>query len=108
MDDTLVIRFGAIVGPAWPAGSDRTFLPGGSPVSDEALPAFFAGFRLTTDVVAASEPAGVLFALGDWNGGCALFVTHRPLASLFSRGGRPPGGNPRQTPSPGPPHGRAG
>ncbi len=87
IDDTLVNRFGAIIGPAWPAGADRTFRPGGGPVSDEALPALFAGFRFTAEVVVTRDPAGVLFALGDWNGGFALFVTTSRLAFVFSRAG---------------------
>jgi arylsulfatase A-like enzyme len=87
IDDSLVNRLGAIIGPAWPAGADRTFRPGGGPVSDEALPALFGGFRLSADVVAAPDPAGVLFALGDWNGGFALYLTGGRLAFTYSRAG---------------------
>ncbi len=87
IDDTLVNRLGAIIGPAWPAGTDRTFLPGGGPISDEALPALFGGFRFTADVVVASDPVGVLFALGDWNGGLALFAAGGRLAFTYSRAG---------------------
>jgi arylsulfatase A-like enzyme len=87
IDDTLRNRLGAIIGPAWPAGDDRTFRPGGGPVCDESLPLLFAGFRITAEVEAADHPAGVLFALGDWNGGFALFVADGRLVFALSRAG---------------------
>jgi arylsulfatase A-like enzyme len=87
IDDTLTRRLGAMIGPAYPAGSDRTFHPGAGPVCDESLPLLFAGFRFTARVTAADEPAGVLFALGDWNGGFALFVADGRLTFAYSRAG---------------------
>ncbi|MFI7423902.1 arylsulfatase [Nonomuraea sp. NPDC049684] len=87
--DDLVARFGALIGPAWPPGDDRTFRPGASPVCDESLPLLFGGFRWTAEIEAAREPEGVLFALGDWNGGFALYVTGGRLAFTFSRAGEP-------------------
>ncbi|MDX6742206.1 arylsulfatase [Actinocorallia sp. A-T 12471] len=85
MYDGLTDRFGALIGPAWPSGEDRTFRPGASPVCDESLPMLFGGFRFTAEVEAAAEPDGVLFALGDWFGGYALFVTEGRLAFAFAR-----------------------
>ena len=87
IDDTLRNRLGAIIGPAWPPGDDRTFRPGGGPVCDESLPLLFAGFRFTAEVEAADQPAGVLFALGDWNGGFAMFVADGRLVFALSRAG---------------------
>jgi arylsulfatase A-like enzyme len=87
IDDTLTHRLGAIIGPDYPAGSDRIFFPGASPVGDESLPLLFAGFRFTVHVTAADDPAGVLFALGDWNGGFALFATDGLLSFAYSRAG---------------------
>ena len=87
IDDTFRNRLGAIIGPAWPPGDDRTFRPGGGPVCDESLPLLFAGFRFTAEVEAADHPAGVLFALGDWNGGFALFVADGRLVFALSRAG---------------------
>ncbi len=87
VDDTLTRRVRALIGPAWPAGGNRTFRTGGGPVCDESLPFLFAGFRFTADVEAAHEPDGVLFALGDWNGGFALFVVSGVLVFAFSRAG---------------------
>jgi arylsulfatase len=85
--DSLTGRIGAFIGPAYPAGNDRTFRPGAGPVADESLPFLFAGFRFTVRVTATEDPAGVLFAFGDWNGGIALFVADGRLTFVFSRAG---------------------
>ena len=49
ISDGLVDRFGGFIPPAWPAGSSRTFLPGGGPVADESVPLLWGGFRMTAD-----------------------------------------------------------
>jgi arylsulfatase A-like enzyme len=88
--DKLVDRFGSLIWPVWPAGKDRTYLPDAGPISDEALPLLLGGFRLTADVDTGADPAsaaGVLAALGDWNGGFALFVVDGRLAFTYSRAG---------------------
>jgi arylsulfatase len=85
--DNLVARIGDLIGPAWPAGDDRTYVAGSSPVADEALPRLAGGFRITADAEVAEQPAGVLFALGDWNGGFALYVADGRLTFSFSRAG---------------------
>ncbi|XVQ10359.1 sulfatase-like hydrolase/transferase [Spirillospora sp. CA-255316] len=87
--DNLVDRFGSFIGPAWPAGDDRTYRPGASPVCDESLPLLPGGFRFTAEVEAAGAPDGVLLALGDWNGGFALYVAGGRLTFTFSRAGEP-------------------
>ena len=88
IDDTLVNRLGALVPPAWPAGPARTYVPGGGPVADESVPMLFGGFPITADVeVPGDGPSGVLCALGDWNGGYALFVDDGRLVFTFSRSG---------------------
>jgi arylsulfatase A-like enzyme len=87
IDDTLIQRLGAIIGPEYPAGTDRTYRPGASPVCDESLPLLFGGFRFTAHVTAVADPAGVLFAVGDWNGGFALFVADGLLTFAYSRAG---------------------
>jgi len=87
IDDTLTRRLGAMIGPAYPAGSDRTFRSGAGPICDESLPLLFAGFRFTVRVNAADDPAGVLLALGDWNGGFALFAVDGRLTFAYSRAG---------------------
>jgi len=88
VDDSLAQRLGALIPPAWPAGSDRTFRPGGGPVSDESTPMLFGGFRITARVdVPETDPTGILCALGDLHGGYALFVDHGYLVFSFSRAG---------------------
>lgn len=73
--DNLRGRTASIVPRDYPVGSDITLYPKGGPVSDEAIPRLFAGGRITADVdVAAENPEGVLFALGDWTGGFAAYV----------------------------------
>ncbi|HEY1832505.1 MAG TPA: sulfatase-like hydrolase/transferase, partial [Acidimicrobiales bacterium] len=79
ISDGLIDRFGGFIPPAYPAGSSKTFRPGGSPVHDESVPLLWGGFRLTADVDASPQSDGVVCALGDWFGGYALyFVDGRP------------------------------
>ncbi|UBU18218.1 arylsulfatase [Nonomuraea gerenzanensis] len=83
--DGLLDRIGSLIGPAWPAGDDRTFRPGASPVCDESLPLLFGGFHITADVEVPEAPDGVLLAVGDWHGGFALHVAQGRLAFTFAR-----------------------
>ncbi|HEX4243977.1 MAG TPA: hypothetical protein VHY77_00300 [Acidimicrobiales bacterium] len=88
IDGTFINRLGAMVPPTYPAGTDRTFRPGGSPIADESLPLLFGGFRMTADVEAPGGGGdGVIAALGDWHGGFALSVVDGLLAFSFSRAG---------------------
>jgi arylsulfatase len=85
--DGLMSRLGALMGPLWPPGDDVTYHPGAGPVGDESLPLLFGGFRFTAEAEATEDPVGVLFALGDWNGGFALFVAGGRLTFAYSRAG---------------------
>ena len=90
VEDSFTERIRALIPPAWPPGPDRTFLPGGGPVSDESVPMLFGGFRLTAvvDTAGGTEvPTGVLCALGDWNGGYALWADDGRLVFTFQRAG---------------------
>jgi arylsulfatase len=52
------------------------------------LPPLFVGFTITAEVTVPPGGAeGVLFALGDWNGGFALIVVDGRLVFAFSRAG---------------------
>jgi arylsulfatase A-like enzyme len=84
ISDGLVDRFSSFLPPTWPAGSSRTFRPGGGPVTDESVPLLWGGFRITADVETDSNRAqGVVCALGDWFGGYALYmVAGRPRFSF--------------------------
>ena len=88
VDDTLWNRLGALIGPTWPAGTDRYFRPGAGPVCDESVPMLFGGFTMTADIeVPEGDPSGILCALGDHNGGYALWVERGRLVFSFSRAG---------------------
>jgi arylsulfatase A-like enzyme len=85
ISDGLVDRFGGFIPPAWPPGTRRTFLPGGGPVADESVPLLWGGFRLTASVEAPGEASGVIYALGDWFGGYALYAVEGVLHFTFAR-----------------------
>jgi arylsulfatase len=88
LSDGLVGRIMAIVPPAWPPRARSVFVPGGSPVADEAVPNLAGGFTITADATVPDGGAsGVLAALGDWNGGWALYAVDGRLVFAFSRGG---------------------
>ncbi len=88
MDDGLVSRFVAMIGPTWPPRARSVFTPGGSPIGDESVPPLWGGFRIAADATVPDAGAdGVLAALGDWNGGWALYAVGGHLVFAFSRGG---------------------
>jgi arylsulfatase len=85
ISDGLVDRFGGFIPPIWPAGSPRTFLPGGGPIADESVPLLWGGFRLTASIEAPSRANGVICALGDWFGGYALYAVDGAAHFTFAR-----------------------
>ncbi len=86
ISDGLIDRLHGMIPPAWPAGSDRTFRPGGGPVTDESIPMLWGGFDMTADIDAGPEPAdGVVLAIGDWFGGYALYGVQGVLHFTFAR-----------------------
>jgi arylsulfatase len=85
ISDGLVDRFSGFIPPAWPAGSVRTYLPDGGPVSDESVPLLWAGFRMTAEFETSAPADGVVFALGDWFGGYALYAVEDILYFTFAR-----------------------
>ena len=86
ISDGLVDRFAGFIPPAWPAGTTRTFLPGGGPVADESVPMLWGGFNITADIDTDREGAeGVVFALGDWFGGYALYLVGGRAHFTFAR-----------------------
>jgi arylsulfatase len=88
ISDGMLDRFTGLIPPTWPAGSRRTFLPGGGPVHDESIPLLWGGFELAADIVAIGpETQGVVCALGDWFGGFALYVVEGVVNFTFSRAG---------------------
>ena len=86
ISDGLVDRFAGFIPPTWPAGSSRTFRPGGGPVADESVPLLWGGFAMTSTIDAGpGTDEGVIFALGDWFGGYALYVVAGVARFTFAR-----------------------
>ena len=86
ISDGLVDRFAGFIPPVWPAGSSRVFRPGGGPVADESVPLLWGGFNMTADIEPGpGAPEGVVFALGDWFGGYALYVVDGRAHFTFAR-----------------------
>ena len=86
ISDGMLDRFGGMIPPTWPAGTSRTFLPGGGPVHDESVPMLWGGFHLTADIESSgAETDGVICALGDWFGGYALYVVDGIANFTFAR-----------------------
>ena len=64
----------------------RTFRPGGGPVADESVPMLWGGFDITADIDTDRDAAdGVVFALGDWFGGYALYLVEGRVHFTFAR-----------------------
>jgi arylsulfatase len=85
ISDGLVDRLAGFVPAAWPAGTDRVFRPGGGPVCDESVPLLWGGFRMTAEVDADAGAEGVIFALGDWFGGYAMYAVDGRVHFSFAR-----------------------
>jgi arylsulfatase len=85
ISDSLVDRLDGFVPPPWPPGHDRTFRPGGSAVSDESVPLLWGGFHMTADIEVGAPADGVIFALGDWFGGYALYAVGGLVHFTFAR-----------------------
>jgi arylsulfatase A-like enzyme len=69
------------------SASERTYRPGGSPIGVTSLPAMAAGVDLTATIDVPIDASGVIFALGDWNNGFALYVKDKTLCGVFNNGG---------------------
>ena len=86
ISDGLVDRFAGFIPPVWPAGPSRTFRPGGGAVADESVPLLWGGFDITADIDTGPDGAdGVVFALGDWFGGYALYLVGGRAHFTFAR-----------------------
>lgn len=81
--DNLVDRLGAFICPALPAGDDRTYRPGSSPIFDESFSLLFGGFRFPAEgrlSFAFARAAGTLEVPGRrphrGPDGCAFHLLH--------------------------------
>ncbi|MEZ5321265.1 MAG: arylsulfatase [Microthrixaceae bacterium] len=85
LDDSLIGRTTALEpNPNRPRHLTR-LIPGGGPVSEDALPSMAGGFVLRVPItVATADASGVLCALGDWNNGWALLVHEGCPEAVFN------------------------
>lgn len=84
LDDSLIGRATALEPNPNPPRWRSTYLPGGGPVAEDALPGMGGGFRLVTDVELAAAANGAVVCLGDWNNGWALTVHDGVVAATFN------------------------
>jgi arylsulfatase A-like enzyme len=83
LSEGLTDRLSAIIPSEYPPGRRRTYYPGAR-VPDDGIPFLSRGFTLEVRTeIPAGDGAGILCALGDWNGGFALYVTDSRLAFCF-------------------------
>ena len=86
ISDGMLDRFGGMIPPTWPAGSSRTYLPGGGAVHDESVPLLWGGFLMTAEIDSIGEETlGVVCAMGDWFGGYALYAVDGVAHFTFAR-----------------------
>lgn len=84
--DTLTSRFGALLGPLWPAGNRIVLSENSPPLADEVLPLFFGGFTITATFKKAGSN-GVICSLGDHLGGFSLYMESGTLAFILATPG---------------------
>jgi arylsulfatase A-like enzyme len=72
--DDLTSRLGNLMPTPYPPRPRSVFRAGGSPVADESIPLLAGGFTIEVRAEIPEAAEGILCALGDWNGGFALFV----------------------------------
>ncbi len=90
MSDGLTNRIGAIIPGDYPVGNRSVLRPGASPITDESIPFLSFGFEISVDAEVETRGAeGVLFALGDWNGGYAMYCVEGLLHFTFCPAGQP-------------------
>ena len=74
LDDGYAGRMPAVSPPAYPVPSAVRYRPGAGRIADEALPVMMRGFTITTECIVGSGGAsGILWAMGDWTSGIALY-----------------------------------
>jgi hypothetical protein len=86
MSDDLIARVVAMMAPANGPRARAVYHPESSPVIDAQVARLGLGARVTADVTVPGDGgAGVLCAIGDWNGGFALYVRDGRLVCAYSR-----------------------
>ena len=74
LDDGYMGRMPAIYPPAYPPPAQVRYRPGAGRVADEVMPTLVRGFTIEASVtVGATGAEGILWAMGDWTSGLALY-----------------------------------
>ena len=87
ISDGLVDRLAGFIPPAWPPGPAQTYRPGGGAVADESVPLLWGGFTMTAEIDGGPDDGGVVFAIGDWFGGYAMYLVDGRAHFTFARSG---------------------
>jgi arylsulfatase len=86
MSDDLIARVMAMMPPANGPQPRVVYYPESSPIVDAQVARLGLGCRVSADVtVPDAGAAGVLCAIGDWNGGFALYARDGRLVCAYSR-----------------------
>ena len=74
LDDGYAGRMPAISPPAYPPPARARYRPGAGRVADEVMPVLVRGFTIEASVeVGAGGAEGIVWAMGDWTSGLALY-----------------------------------
>jgi arylsulfatase len=84
LDDSFIGRAGAMYRPAYGPRHRTVFKPGGGPVAEDVLPPLGTGYVVKARVETDADPQGILFALGNWTNGCALYLLDGTLVHVFN------------------------
>jgi arylsulfatase len=85
LDDSFIARAGAMFRPSYGPRFRTVYKPGGAPISEDVLPPLGNGYVVRARVEIDRTPAsGILFALGNWTSGCALYVLDGTLVHVFN------------------------
>jgi arylsulfatase A-like enzyme len=84
LDDSFIGRAVAMYRPAYGPRHRTVFKPGGGPVSEDVLPPLGMGYVVTARVDVPDHADGIVFALGNWTNGCALYLRDGRLVHVFN------------------------
>ena len=74
LDDGFAGRMPAIYPPAYPPPAQARYRPGAGRVADEVMPVLVRGFTIDAAVSVSPDGAeGIVWAMGDWTSGLALY-----------------------------------
>ena len=84
LDDSFIARAAAMYRPPYGPHFRTVFAPGGGSISEDVMPPLGAGYVVTARVEVEGNAEGILFALGNWTNGCALYLLDGRLVHVFN------------------------